>query len=65
MVASIASGCGGKGLFRGIGELSGSSTGFPKPFINIKFHGSPFARGDRGNPTAGLPVIVPAKTGGF
>ena len=37
-----------------------NSKGFPNPFINIKFHGSLFARGDRRNPTAGLPVVVPA-----
>ena len=36
---------------------------FPKPFINIKFHGSLFARGDRGNPTAGQSVVVSAKMG--
>ena len=29
-------------------EHSGPSTSFPKPFINIKFHGSPFANGGRG-----------------
>jgi len=30
-------------------EHSRSSTSFPKPFINIKFHGSPFANDGRGN----------------
>jgi hypothetical protein len=34
-----------------------------QPFINIKFHPSPFAIGGRGKLLAGLPVEVPRKTG--
>jgi len=29
-------------------QLSGSTASFPRPFINIKFHGSPFANGGGG-----------------
>jgi hypothetical protein len=44
-------------------RASGFSTNFPKSFINIKFHVSPFANGGRGKPLAGLPVVVPKKDG--
>ena len=36
----------------------------PKPFINIKFHGSPFANGGRGNLWPNCRVEVPGKTEG-
>jgi len=44
-------------------RASGFSTNFPKSFINIKFHVSPFANGGREKPLAGLPVVVPKKDG--
>src|SRR5216683_1709912 len=37
----------------------------PKPFINIKFHGSPFANGGRGNLWPNCRVEVSGKTEGF